>query len=708
MNLMNKLIDILNKVGQRKDIMLAVMLLAIVFMMILPLPTALVDVLIGANMSIAVVLLMLAIYITTPLEFSAFPAVLLITTLFRLSLSITTTRLILLQGDAGQIVYTFGNFVVGGNLVVGIVVFLIITIVQFMVITKGSERVAEVSARFSLDAMPGKQMSIDGDMRAGVIDVHEARHRRSLIEKESQMYGSMDGAMKFVKGDSIAGLVIIIVNILGGVTIGVTQKGMSASEALELFAILTVGDGLVSQIPALFIAITAGIIVTRVSHEDSADLGSDIGGQVTAQSRALLIGGVLLVLFALIPGFPKITFLVLALVVGGGGFYLFYQQKKQTESESSDLPSFVAQGAGSPAAKPNKPTPSRGSKGKLGEQEEFAMTVPLLIDLDSSLQESLEAVALNDELARVRRALYLDLGVPFPGIHLRFNDGMKNGEYLIQLQEVPVARGRIEKDKLLVTEGSDQIELLGVPFEQDDDFLPGVSSLWVAQSYQEKLTASHVGFLTPDRILTFHLSHVLKEYAQDFIGIQETRYLLEQMEGSYSELVKEAQRIVPLQKMTEILQRLVSEDISIRNLRVILEAMVEWGQKEKDVVQLTEYIRSSLKRYICYKYASGQNMLPAYLLEQSLEDTIRSGIRQTSAGSYLALDPSVTQQFVSDVKQTVGDLSRMPNKPVLVVSMDVRRYVRKLIESEYYDLPVLSFQELTQQINIQPLGRVGM
>ncbi|GAJ72643.1 type III secretion inner membrane channel protein [Vibrio sp. JCM 18904] len=707
---MNKLIDILNKVGQRKDIMLAVMLLAIVFMMILPLPTALVDVLIGTNMSIAVVLLMLAIYITTPLEFSAFPAVLLITTLFRLSLSITTTRLILLQGDAGQIVYTFGNFVVGGNLVVGIVVFLIITIVQFMVITKGSERVAEVSARFSLDAMPGKQMSIDGDMRAGVIDVHEARHRRSLIEKESQMYGSMDGAMKFVKGDSIAGLVIIVVNILGGVTIGgVTQKGMSASEALELFAILTVGDGLVSQIPALFIAITAGIIVTRVSHEDSSDLGSDIGGQVIAQPRALLIGGVLLVLFALIPGFPKITFLVLAAVVGGGGFFLFYQQKKQAESDSTDLSSFVSQGAGSPAAKPSKPTPSRNSKGKLGEQEEFAMTVPLLIDLDASLQESLEAVALNEELARVRRALYLDLGVPFPGIHLRFNEGMQNGEYLIQLQEVPVARGRIVKDQLLVTEGNEQIDLLGVPYEQDEDFLPGISSIWVAQSYEQKLVASHVGFLTPDRILTYHLSHVLKEYAQDFIGIQETRYLLEQMEGSYSELVKEAQRIVPLQKMTEILQRLVSEDISIRNLRVILEAMVEWGgQKEKDVVQLTEYIRSSLKRYICYKYASGQNMLPAYLLDQNLEDTIRSGIRQTSAGSYLALDPSVTQQFASDVKQTIGDLSRMPNKPVLVVSMDVRRYVRKLIESEYYDLPVLSFQELTQQINIQPLGRVGM
>lgn len=705
---MNKLIDVLNKVGERKDIMLAVMLLAIVFMMILPLPTALVDVLIGTNISIAIVLLMLSIYITTPLEFSAFPAVLLITTLFRLSLSITTTRLILLQSDAGEIVYTFGNFVVGGNLVVGIVVFLIITIVQFMVITKGSERVAEVSARFSLDAMPGKQMSIDGDMRAGVIDVNEARYRRSLIERESQMYGSMDGAMKFVKGDAIAGLVIIVVNLLGGVTIGITQKGMSGAEALELFAILTVGDGLVSQIPALFIAMTAGIIVTRVCHDNASDLGTDIGGQVTAQPRALLISGVLLILFALIPGFPKITFLVLATVVGGGGVFLTYRQTKHNQAETSDLSTFVAQGAGLPAAKLNLPTSTRVNKGKLIEQEEFAMTVPLLIELDSSLQASLEAVALNDELVRIRRALYLDLGVPFPGIHLRFNDQMNNNEYLIQLQEVPVARGRIEQQKLLVIEDNEQLDLLSIPFEQGDDFLPGISSVWVSKRYLDQLETSHVGFFTSNRILTYHLSHVLKDYAQDFIGIQETRYLLEQMEGGFSELVKEAQRIIPLQKMTEILQRLVSEDISIRNLRVILEAMVEWGHKEKDVVQLTEYVRSSLKRYICYKYANGQNMLPAYLLDQSVEDTIRNGIRQTSAGSYLALDPAVTQQFINDVKQTIGDLSRMPNKPVLVVSMDVRRYVRKLLESEYYELPVLSFQELTQQINIQPLGRVGM
>ncbi|MGY6036553.1 SctV family type III secretion system export apparatus subunit AscV [Aeromonas sp. AE23HZ002T15] len=697
-------LELLRRIGERKDIMLAVLLLAIVFMMVLPLPPVALDILIAINMTISVVLLMMAVYINSPLQFSAFPAVLLITTLFRLALSVSTTRMILLQADAGQIVYTFGNFVVGGNLVVGIVIFLIITIVQFLVITKGSERVAEVSARFSLDAMPGKQMSIDGDMRAGVIDVHEARERRSIIEKESQMFGSMDGAMKFVKGDAIAGLIIIFVNILGGVTIGVTQKGLSAADALQLYSILTVGDGMVSQVPALLIAITAGIIVTRVSSEESSDLGSDIGAQVVAQPKAMLIGGVLLVLFGLIPGFPMITFFALAVVVTAGGYFIGLRQRKVLNG-SQDLPTVLAQGAGAPAAR-SKPKPGGKPRGKLGEKEEFAMTVPLLIDVDATLQAELEAIALNDELVRVRRALYLDLGVPFPGIHLRFNEGMGPGEYLIQLQEVPVARGLLRPGHQLVQENASQLELLGIPFEEGAPLLPGQPTLWVANEHQERLEKSRLAALTPDQVVTWHLSHVLREYAEDFIGIQETRYLLEQMEGSYGELVKEAQRIIPLQRMTEILQRLVGEDISIRNMRAILEAMVEWGQKEKDVVQLTEYIRSSLKRYICYKYANGNNILPAYLLDQQVEEQIRGGIRQTSAGSYLALDPTITQGFLDQVRHTVGDLAQMQNKPVLIVSMDIRRYVRKLIEGDYHALPVLSYQELTQQINIQPLGRV--
>lgn len=707
---MPELTEFLTRLGARKDIMLAIMLLAVVFMMVLPLPPFLLDILIAMNITISVVLMMMSVYINSPLQFSVFPAVLLITTLFRLALSVSTTRMILLEADAGKIVETFGNFVVGGNLVVGCILFLIITIVQFLVITKGAERVAEVSARFSLDAMPGKQMSIDGDMRAGVIDVNEARERRSMIEKESQMFGSMDGAMKFVKGDAIAGLIIIFVNILAGITIGVTQKGMTAADALQLYSVLTVGDGMVTQIPALLIAITAGIIVTRDSSDTSTDLGSDIGDQVVAQPKALMIGGVLLVLFGLIPGFPTVTFFALALLVGGGGYWMVLRQRRAAAAgEAHDLPTLLAQGAGAPSVKPRgKPSPGKTKGGRLSDKEEFAMTVPLLIDVDASLQQSLEGYSLNEELVRVRRALYLDFGVPFPGIHLRFNEGLKDGDYLIQLQEVPVARSRLRPAQLLVQERSSQLELLGVPFEEGDPVLPGQPTLWVGEEHRPRLDRAGCSVLSMDQVLTWHLSHVLREYAEDFIGIQETRYLLEQMEHSYAELVKEALRIIPLQRMTEILQRLVGEDISIRNLRSILEAMVEWGQKEKDVVQLTEYIRSSLKRYICHKYSSGNNILPAYLLDQQVEEQIRGGIRQTSAGSYLALDPAVTQAFLQQVRQTVGDLSGMQSKPVLIVSMDIRRYVRKLIESDYYGLPVLSYQELTQQINIQPLGRIAL
>jgi type III secretion protein V len=690
------------KLTERTDVMLAVLLVGIIFMMILPLPTHLVDVLIAVSMSSGVILLMISVYISSPLAFSAFPSVLLLSTLYRLALSISTTRLILLQADAGQIVDTFGNFVVGGNLIVGLVVFLIITIVQFLVITKGSERVAEVSARFSLDAMPGKQMSIDSDMRAGVIDMDEARRRRGLVEQESQMFGSMDGAMKFVKGDAIAGLIIIVVNILGGVTIGVLQRGMSAADALHRYAILTIGDGLIAQIPALLISITAGIIVTRVSTEESTNLGADIGGQILAQPKALLIGAALLGAFALIPGFPSATFIALGLLVGGIGFILNSVAARAAEDRSGAMDATVS--AQAPAAGGGK----GASRKKLTEQEDFALTMPLLVDVASALQSSIQPEALNEELLRVRRALYLDLGVPFPGIHLRFNDQLAADRYLIYLQEIPMAQGKLLAGHLLAREQPDHLDLLGIPYRQDDTFLPGVPTLWVEDRHGEALRKAGVPVMEPVRILTYHLSFVLRKYAEDFVGIQETRYLLDQMDARFGELVKEAQRILPLQKVTEILQRLVSEDISIRNLRDILEALVEWGQKEKDPVLLVEYVRGSLKRYLSYKYGSAQNLLPAYLLNPDVEEKIRGGIRQTSSGSYLALDPATTRKFVASVKQAVGGLNQHASKPVLVTSMDIRRYVRKLIELELYELPVLSYQELTQEVTIQPLGRVGL
>jgi len=688
-----RLIGFLNIITRRKDIFFAALLVSIIFMMILPLPTALVDFLIAMNMGLAVVLLMVAVYLGSPLEFVAFPSVLLVTTLFRLSLSITTTRLILLNADAGSIVEAFGSFVVGGNLIVGMVIFLIITIVQFLVITKGSERVAEVSARFSLDAMPGKQMSIDGDMRAGVIDVDEARKRRSQVQKESQLYGSMDGAMKFVKGDAIAGLIIIAVNIIGGISIGTLQNGMTSSEALQLYAILTIGDGLVAQIPALFIAITAGIIVTRVTTDESENLGEDIANQIASKPKAILIGGGLLFTFALIPGFPTVTFIVLAIIVTSMGYIIIRRSRADATASKHPLTAMAAAG---------QPT----SKTHLSDAEEFTLTVPLMIDLAADAEEALNTTELNDEILKIRRALYMDLGVPFPGIHLRINHGLTGGLYKIHLQETPIAEGSIKPQQLLVREQKEQLELLAIEHLGEVELLPETTAYWVEQDHQNTLDKMDVAYLTPPRVLSYHLSIILKKYAQDFIGIQETRFLLEQMEERYGELVKEVQRLLPIQKITEIFQRLVAEDISIRNLRNILEALVEWAQKEKETVLLTEYVRNNLRRYISYKYSNGQNIMPAYLLDQSLEDTIRNGIRQTSSGAYLALDPDTTREIVEVTRKAVGDLNQLSQKVVVITAMDIRRYVRKLLERELYQLPVLSYQDLTPEITIQPLGRV--
>lgn len=693
---------ILGLVTRRSDILLAVSVVMILFMIIVPLPTLVLDALIAVNMTAGMILLMVAVYIHSPLAFSVFPAILLITTLFRLALNISSTRLILLDGDAGEIILAFGEFVVGDNFVVGAVLFLIITIVQFVVITKGSERVAEVSARFSLDAMPGKQMSIDGDMRAGLIDMEEARRRRGLVEKESQLFGSMDGAMKFVKGDAIAGLIITAVNLIGGIAIGSLQKGLSAGEAVEIYSILSIGDGLVSQIPALLISITAGIIVTRVSTDESSNLGSDIGAQILAQPKALLIAGSLLFLFAAIPGFPYQVFIPLGLTLLGLSWTLIRVSQAEAAAEASGgtIPALAA--AGQPANAKASSKPRRATAG----EDEFSLTVPLLIDVDASLERVLQADELNEALIQVRRALYLDLGVPFPGIHLRYNANLSNGAYQILIQETPMAQGRLRSGWVFCREEARHLEMLGIQSEGGDRFLPGVETIWVEERHRELLNKAGIATLDLPRVLTFHLSFILKKYAPDFIGIQETRYLLSQMEGRFSELVKEVQRVLPIQKITEIFQRLVSEEISIRNLRTILEALVEWGQKEKDSVLLCEYIRGSLKRYISYKYSSGQNILPAYLLAPDVEETIRGSIRQTSAGSYMALDPTVAQKFVARCKQSIGELRPGRARPVIVVSMDIRRYVRKLIEMELYEVPVLSYQELTQEITVQPLDRI--
>lgn len=688
---------IVSATTRHSDLALVGLLVAVIALMIMPLPTALVDTLIGANLALSFAIMMMTMYVKTPLEFSSFPTMLLFTTLFRVGLNITTTRLILLNADAGEIIQTFGEFALGGNFVVGAVVFLILTIVQFLVISKGAERVAEVGARFTLDAMPGKQMSIDADMRAGVIDMEEAQKRRDAISQESKMFGAMDGAMKFVKGDSIAGMIVAVVNIVGGTIIGITQHGISAGEALQIYGILTIGDGLVSQIPSLIIAISAGILITR-SGDTDVDVGAQIGGQFFAQPKALQMAGGLIFLFALIPGFPKPQLFTLAFAVGGLGYVL---DKLKSAPEERDSRKELAQSL--------KPTvKSRSKAGRAGPQDEFAPTVPIILDISEGLASSLDYDSLNDDLAALRRALYFDLGVPFPGINLRVSSSLPGLSYVLQVNEIPMSRGQLEAGMVLARESEETLRMLGVDVKKGENFLPDVESLWVPADKQTLLEQAGLVCMSHSRILAYHLSLVLARHASGFIGMQETKYLLDKMEERAPDLVREATRLLPVQRIAEIFQRLAQEQVSIRDLRSILEAIIEWSPKEKDTVMLTEYVRGALKRQISYMYSRGQNMLPAILMDPSVEETIRKAIRQTSAGAFLALDPDTTRRFIEAVTAAAGDYRKHPQLPVLLASMDIRRYVRRLIEGEHYKLPVVSYQEITPEISVQPVNRIRL
>ncbi len=678
------------------DLLLALLLVMIIGLMIFPISTHVLDALLTLNLSISVVLLMMSLYTTNILNFSTFPSLLLFTTLFRLSLNITTTRLILIDGFAGDIINTFGNFVVAGNFVVGTVIFLIILVVQFIVITKGSERVAEVAARFTLDAMPGKQMSIDADMRAGIMDMEEARKKRNMLGMENQLYGSMDGAMKFVKGDAIAGMIITAINIVAGIIIGVMQKGFTIEKAIKTYSILTIGDGLISQIPALLISITAGIIVTRVASDDNEALGKDIGGQLLSQPKALLIGGWLMLAFGLVPGFPTLIFFFFGALTLSVGYALHKSKSQPKESDDPSALPAMASASQKDAAEKN------------ANKDEFSLTVPLMIDVANDVKDLIKPAQLNRELVEVRKALYQDLGVPFPGIHLRFNENVTDGIYRILLQEVPLSQGQMKKEHVFVRESAQNLEMMSIPFVEEKAFLPKIPSLWVPVTHKEQLVAANIAFMEHSQLLTYHLSFILKKYAHEFLGLQETKFIMENMEKQFPELVREVQRVLPIQKICEVFQRLIQEDVSIRNLRTILNTLIEWGAKEKEPVMLTEHIRASLRRYVSYKFSSGQNMLAVYLLETEVEEQIRGSIRQTSAGSYLALSPKIGKQLVQKVKEAVGDIASAQQRVVLLTAMDIRRYLRKLIEAELYELPVLSHQELTEEIIVQPLGRIGL
>lgn len=672
------------------DLVLVLMVIAVIALMIVPLPTPLVDLLISINLAASFLIMMMTMYTPSVLGFSSFPTLLLFTTLFRLGLNIATTRLILLQADAGEIIYTFGEFAVGGNFIVGAVVFIIIAIIQFLVIAKGSERVSEVGARFSLDAMPGKQMSIDADLRAGSIDGAEAQRRRDEVALESKMYGAMDGAMKFVKGDAIAGLIIAAVNIIAGTIIGSTTMGLSASESLTLYGILTIGDGLVSQIPSLLISISAGILVTR-SGGSTSNVGEQIGSQVFAQPKAILVAGALVFIFALVPGFPKIQLFSLAFLLLGVG-YILRQMSSHTEENPKDKLSKTL----APTVK------SKAVKRRAGA-EDFAPVVPIILDTSELLSEVIDYKTLDDRMIDLRSALYFDLGVPFPGINLRQSPNLSGYKYVLNLDEIPISTGVLEKDRIMVREDPDNVSILGIDVYKGENFLPGEDSYWVDAIHAQTLKRVNMAVLGYEDILTLHLSLLLSRHASEFIGMQETKYLLDKMEERAPDLVHEATRLLPLQKIADMFKRLVQEQISIRDLRSILEAIITWAPKEKDIIMLCEYVRASLKRQISFKYTAGQNILPVILIDPQVEEVIRKSIRQTSAGAFLALDPNNSKKFLNEIRRIKRSCKR---KCVIIASIDIRRYVRRLIEAEFYEIPVLDYQELTPEVSVQPIDRI--
>jgi type III secretion protein V len=632
------------------DLALVIGVVMIVALMVLPLPPLLVDLLVALNICCGVLLLLVAMYVRSPLEFSVFPSVLLITTLFRLALSIATTRMILLDAHAGHIIDTFGRMVAGGNLVVGLVVFLIITVVQFIVIAKGAERVAEVAARFTLDAMPGKQLSIDSDLRSGLIDKDEARRKRRELELESKLHGSLDGAMKFVKGDAIASIVIVVINLLGGLAIGTLQKDMTLGSAMHTYSILTIGDGLVTQIPALLGAMAAGLIVTRATDEErDRHLSDAIGRQIAAKPRVLMVAGGLCVLLALVPGFPAGVFLLLAVLMLGAGVLLTPLLREALGARLRPAVRSVSRREASVPAVLATAAP------------EVRPTVPLLLELPREALDARTAQDLLHELSGVLDRFQLQLGLLLPRIAVHpaapAADEPTAGGWRLLAYEVPIAHGQ----------------------------LPDAATAPLATQLAE---ACH---------------QALRRHATLFLGTQETNALLMRASADYPDVVKEVLRALPLARLAEILRRLVEEEVPVRNQRDILEALADAAQREKDVFALTEMARIALRRHTSHRIAPGGE-LRALLLEPALEEQLRAAVRVAGGQSQLALDPADAQAAIQRLAQAV----RSWQPAAIVTAVDLRRHVRKLIEAECFDTPVLSFHELMPTLQLTVLHRVGL
>ncbi|MFJ7667754.1 flagellar biosynthesis protein FlhA [Lysinibacillus sp. NPDC097195] len=673
-----------------RDIGVLGAVILIVAMLIIPLPPWMLSFLIVINITLGLIVLLTAMSMKEALDFSIFPSVILLLTLFRLGLSVSTTRAILANGDAGSVVETFGDFVVGGNVLVGLVVFLILVLIQFIVITKGAERVAEVAARFTLDAMPGKQMSIDADLNAGVISEREARERRDKVAGEADFYGAMDGATKFVKGDAIASMVMVIINLLFGIIIGVVQMGLPFAEAATHFSKLTVGDGIVSQIPALLISTATGIVVTRASSKGS--LGEDITGQLFAQAKLLYVAGGTIILLGLFTPIPNWVTLPIGIALIAGA-YMMERKKPEDEEELLEIEEEVAtDGMKSPENVVNLLNV---------DPIEFEFGYGLIPLVDAA-----QGGDLLDRVIMIRRQLALELGIVIPVVRIRDNIQLQPNEYRIKIKGNEMARGELLLDHYLAMSPGDDDSIEGIDTVEPSFGLP---AKWITEQVKEDAEMSGYTVVDPPSVVSTHLTEIIRANAHELLGRQETKQLIDHLRETHPILVEELTP-APLStgEIQKVLGKLLRENVSVRNLPIIFETLADYAKLTSDTDILTEYVRQSLARQITSQYVGNSPTLKVITVSGKVEKMIADSIQQTDHGNYLAMDPQDSQTVLETIASEVERVSFMEQSAIILCSPAVRMYLRQLTERYFPQIPVLSYNELDASIEIQSVGVVNV
>ncbi|GIL17689.1 MAG: flagellar biosynthesis protein FlhA [Oligoflexia bacterium] len=683
------------KYTKNTDLLVAFGLLAVLTVMVIPLPPFMLDLALTFSLAISILILLVSIYVNKALEFSVFPTLLLMTTLYRLSLNVATTRLILTHGHegpkaAGEVIQAFGNFVIGNNYVIGLIVFVILVIINFVVITKGSGRVAEVAARFTLDAMPGKQMSIDADLNAGLINEQEARRRRKEIESEADFYGSMDGASKFVRGDAIAGIIITLVNVIGGLLIGVLQKGLDIGTAAKYYTMLTIGDGLIAQIPALIISTAAGVVVTRANN-NGKNMGQEMVGQLLFNSRALYISGGVFGLLALVPGLPKVAFIFVGGVLGLIGWVM---QKYQEEEKIA-------------ARKKEEEVEASPKK------ENIEGLLPLdMIELEVgygliNIVESDQSGDLLERIRSIRKQFALDLGIVVPSIHIRDNLQLQSGEYRLLIKGNKVAGGILRPDALLAMDPGNVVDPIdGVPTKEPAF---GLDAIWISPTMKEQAEMSGYTVVDLPTVMATHITEVVRSHAHELLGRQEAAALVENFKKTHPKVVED---LIPehlsLGAVVRVLQGLLKEQVSIRDLRTIFETLADEATKSKDVEVLTEAVRKALARAITTKYVNEANTVNVMTLHPQVEEMLANSLLQTEQGVQLIMDPQSAQKLITEIAHTVEEHPEIAGQPILLTSPTSRRHLFKLTNRFIPQLVVLSHNEITSDANVKSVGVVEL